>query len=283
MKLACLSSTSLAASLLNYRLGRLIVAMVKPPKPKPSSTLSNSPSATPHPTLASFLASPSTRSPSKRPLASSTASIKPTKKLRTPAGAKPKKVVSKKRVKAKVKPDNRNLGTMELLDTTDEDEDDVEVEELPEKEEKKGGKGTAIEEKKKDVKGKGKMMLEEEDWMGGGEDGEGEASPASAPKAEKGNAEASTSSLPPADIASSASSPAVQRTPSPPPAKTQAIQKEEPMEIEIQDDTDDDEVEILAVSGGGVEKCEKCGEVVEGLSKQVSHTLSPPIRFVVTS
>ncbi|GAA5927294.1 DNA cross-link repair protein [Sporobolomyces koalae] len=80
----------------------------------------------------------------KRPSVSTSSSTASKKSKPTPS----KKPVAKRKKRKPLVQDNRNLGTLELLDTTDEDELPVVV--------------TAKEVK---GKGKGKIQFEEEDWM----------------------------------------------------------------------------------------------------------------------
>ncbi|GAA5908594.1 hypothetical protein JCM6882_003687 [Rhodosporidiobolus microsporus] len=265
-------------------------------KPKPSTPSRPSPPAT----LDAFLASSSssrkrTAQPadpgagSKKP---KTASATPTKasgkgkgkaKTSTAAAKKGKvKAKAKGKGKAPLKPDNRNLGTLDLLDSTD---DEIEVVE-PEEEGENGVGGGA--EMKGKGKGKERMQLEEEEWMvdegeGRGEEPEGREGdwPPSKEGEEGEDASFSLDVVNPPPAVSSA--PKVPADPADPVAPAEEAkgkdgggrEEGEKMDLDAEQEEDgegsDDEVEIIA--GGGVEKCEQCGEVLEGLTakKRDSH------------
>ncbi|GAA5985593.1 hypothetical protein JCM5350_007148 [Sporobolomyces pararoseus] len=125
--------------------------MVKQTPQKPS-TLDTFIRPTPSPSTSSTLKRPSTSS-STTTTSTSQKTKKQKKTIPNSKNGTTTVVVKKKRI-AKRKPllqDNRNLGTLELLDTTTDDEDqDQDV--------------TSTTPRTKD-KGKGNMVLEEEDWM----------------------------------------------------------------------------------------------------------------------
>ncbi|GAA5863083.1 hypothetical protein JCM1840_002465 [Sporobolomyces johnsonii] len=128
----------------------------KKPKPSPASP----PAASPPATLDAFLRpSPSTR---KRPAS-------------TPAPTKKKKPKLKAKRKPLV-PDHRDLGTLELLDS-DPDDDDLEIAPSAPARRTDKGKGKAVE--KVAGMGKGRVQLEEEDWMKLDEAAGGGAGPSS--------------------------------------------------------------------------------------------------------
>ncbi|GAA5892363.1 DNA cross-link repair protein PSO2 [Sporobolomyces salmoneus] len=136
--------------------------MVKTPRSKAStSTLDTFVRPTPSPSSTST-ASIATL---KRPSSTSSATTNTTQKKKekkvasTPNSGNKKKPVQggggKKKVRKPLIEDNRNLGTLELLDSSDEDAASLVV---------AGLKRSPDEDKEKE-KGKGKMVLEEEDWM----------------------------------------------------------------------------------------------------------------------
>jgi hypothetical protein len=120
---------------------------------KPSSTLDTFVKPTPSPSSTST-------SKLKRPSTPSEPSTSFKKKKKSTSTNGKEQPVTKKKRKPLIE-DNRNLGTLELLDTTtDEDDDDDDNHELlpPSPPRRDSFKSSS-------EKGKGKMVLEEEDWM----------------------------------------------------------------------------------------------------------------------
>ncbi|BGP15133.1 hypothetical protein JCM10213_005406 [Rhodosporidiobolus nylandii] len=216
-----------------------------PRTPAASSTSSTSPA-----TLDAFL-NPSSSS-TKRSATAVKGSAAKKQRVGTPGKGKHKAKGTKplprpRRSNKPLEEDNRNLGTLELLDSSDDEQQPVASTSKAatgsaggRRGEKAARSGSGGGENGAAGKGRDKMHLEEEDWM---QDVEPVSSPVS----------------PPAE-ARSASPPAVAA------GKADRKGKAKAQEAEIVlEDTDDDEVEIL--QGGGVEKCE-CGEVLQGMGEK---------------
>lgn len=125
--------------------------MVKTPRKPTASTLDTFVRPTP---------SPSNSTNSLKRASATTPATSSTKKKQKKVAASGKKSTTVKRKRKPLVQDNRNLGTLELLDTTDEDEATI----------SKVVAAVTNASKEDSSKGKAKLVLEEEDWMMDGND-----------------------------------------------------------------------------------------------------------------
>ncbi|GAA5841480.1 hypothetical protein JCM11251_007155 [Rhodosporidiobolus azoricus] len=192
--------------------------------------------------------------------------------------------VKKGKGKAPLRADNRVLGTLDLLDSTD---DEIEVVEPDEGKDDGSSGGREADTAKRKGKGKERMQLEEEDCMAVGGQEKGDDGTASPSKTEEKENEAVALALDLVDPPPAIPSASTGVGDSTDTVKHNADhgerggrigkEREEKMEVdslEDQEGTDEDEIEIIA--GGGVEKCEQCAEVLQGMpkKKREAHLLS---------